>query len=109
MQIKKETAFIIASLLVAQSASADWQLPTNPGLPSDFDTSIVAIIDWLLGFIATLSVLVIIYGGVIYVASTGDPTRVQSAKNTVKYAIMGLAMAGIAYAAVTLVVNTLHA
>lgn len=82
-------------------------LPKNPGLPADFDTSIANVISWMLGFVGLLSVLVLIYGGMVYIASSGDQERVGQAKKTIKYALMGLAMAGLAYAIVTLIVGTI--
>lgn len=110
MKSQKEILCSAAALILGFSASvahADWQMPVNPGLPDDFDASIMNIINWMLAFVATITVLVIIYGGMVYTTSTGDQDRVSSAKKTVKYAIMGLAMAGIAYAAVRLIVLVL--
>ncbi|MFA7169335.1 MAG: hypothetical protein WC178_00605 [Candidatus Paceibacterota bacterium] len=102
----KAIGFIAFCNLNGHFANAGgWELPDNPGLPEDFDDSIMNITNWLLGFVATLSVIVIIYGGMTYVASSGDQERVTSAKKSVKYAVMGLAMAGIAYAAVRLIVE----
>ncbi len=93
-------------ILCAHSALASaWQMPPNPGLPDDFMGSVENIANWLLGFVTLLSVLAIIWGGTIYVASSGDEDRTRTAKKTIKYAIMGLAMAGLAYAIVTLVVK----
>ena len=108
--MKLQKAFIglfsVALVLSAHSALASaWQMPDNPGLPDDFMGSVQNIANWLLGFVTLLSVLAIIWGGTIYVASSGDEDRTRTAKKTIKYAIMGLAMAGLAYALVTLVVG----
>lgn len=104
----KTKAIILAALLSLGGKTANaggWQLPTNPGLLEDFDAGIMNITNWLLGFVATISVVVIIYGGLVYVASSGDQERVTSAKKTVKYAVMGLVVAGISYALVNLVIE----
>ncbi len=37
-----------------------------------------------------VSFIFVIMGGVRYITSTGDPTRIESAKNTLLYAIIGL-------------------
>lgn len=105
----KTKAIILAGFLSLAGKTANaggWQLPENPGgLPEDFDASIMNITNWLLGFVATISVIVIIYGGMVYVSSSGDQERVTSAKKSVKYAVMGLIVAGIAYAIVNLVIT----
>lgn len=67
--------------------------------------AITDISSWLLGLATSLAVLAIIYGGIIYSAAGGDTERIGSAKKTIKYAIMGLAMAGIAYAVVNVVIT----
>ncbi len=98
---------LLAALLAAPAASADWQLPANRyNLPENFTGMIVNIINWLLAFASLLAVLVIVYAGIVYTASTGDQDRVRDAKKAAKYAIMGLAMAGIAFATVRVIVIT---
>jgi len=90
----------------SSSTSTGWQMPTNPGsLPEDFMGSIGKITTWLLELAAALAVLAIIYAGVVYTASSGDQKRVESAKDSVKYAIIGLAMAGVAYAIVNVIIT----
>jgi len=99
--------FVTALALSANTAQATgWQMPTNPGsLPEDFMGSLGNITTWLLELAAALAVLAIIYAGVVYTASSGDQERVESAKKSIKYAIMGLAMAGIAYAIVNVIIT----
>lgn len=114
-KIKAAGSAMIVSLLSSSYASAysaedNWDIaPQNPGgLPDDLELSILNVIDWLLGFIALLAVLMIIYGGMVYVSSSGDQERVASARKTIKYALMGLALAGIAYASVNLIIGVLQ-
>jgi len=101
------------TFLLAQRAHADaatgWTgAPAEDyGLAHDFDDLVLTIIEWFLDFVIMLSVLVIIFSGITYVASSGDQERTTQAKKTAKYAIMGLAMSGLAYAVVRLVVTNL--
>jgi uncharacterized membrane protein YidH (DUF202 family) len=110
-KIKLEPIFIksiiAGSLLSALTAkAADDYLPVKPnGLLDNFNTGIANITEWLLSLIIMLSVLVIIYGGINYVGSTGDQERAQKAKKMVTYSIMGLLIAGIAYAFVKVAVE----
>jgi hypothetical protein len=50
---------------------------------------------------------VIIFGGIRYVTSTGDSSRVKAAKDTVTYAVIGLIVALLAYAIVNFVLTNL--
>ena len=61
----------------------------------------------LLFAVGILSVLMIIIGGLRYVVSGGNATAVTSAKNTILYALVGLIVAFLAYAAVNFLLNTL--
>ena len=51
------------------------------------------IVKGLLYIVGGLSVIMIIYGGVRFISSRGDANAVQSAKNVVLYAVIGLAVA----------------
>lgn len=44
----------------------------------------------------TASVIMVMVGGYKYITSTGDPQRVQSAKNTILYALGGLLVSAFA-------------
>lgn len=98
----KNINIIFASffLLLASTstAKAEWNLPDNPGLPTNFDTGVTRITDWLLGFVVSLSLLAIVWGGIRYATASGSQDHAEGAKKTIQYAIMGLAVAGLAYA-----------
>jgi hypothetical protein len=53
--------------------------------------------------IGALSVLMLIYGGIRYTISAGDAKQVESAKNTIMYAIIGIVVALLAYAIINFV------
>lgn len=55
-------------------------------------------ISWTLGFAVSISVAILIWGGISYVTSSGDTQKAETAKKIVKYALMGLFFAGISYA-----------
>ncbi|MCL2280470.1 pilin [Candidatus Saccharibacteria bacterium] len=58
------------------------------------------IINTMLFIIGILCVVMIIFAGIRYVTSTGDKNKVDAAKNTIVYAVVGLVVAIIAYALV---------
>lgn len=57
----------------------------------------------LLFIIGGISVIMIVIGGLRYVISGGDAKQVDAAKNTILYAIIGIIVALLAYAAVNFV------
>lgn len=63
----------------------------------------------LLFLIGAISVIMLIIGGIRYVVSGGDQAQVTGAKNTILYAIIGIIVAFLAYAAVRFVTNSLAA
>lgn len=57
--------------------------------------------------IGVAAVVVIIIGGFKYVLSAGDPNSINSAKNTILYAVIGLVISVIAQAIILFVLNEL--
>jgi len=55
--------------------------------------------------VGVASVVMIIIGGFKYVTSSGDANNITSAKNTILYAIVGLVIALMAQAIISLIVN----
>jgi len=57
--------------------------------------------------IGALSVLMLIYGGILYTVSAGDSGKVTTAKNTIMYAVIGIVVALLAFAIVNFVIGSL--
>lgn len=72
--------------------------------PGDIIASIVNILLFILGAVA---VIMIIFGGIKYTTSNGNPEQIKSAKNTIMYAVVGVVVALLAYAIVNFVVDSL--
>ena len=60
----------------------------------------------LLFIVGAIAVIMIVIGGLRYVISGGDSSQVQAAKNTILYALVGVIVAILAYAAVNFVVSS---
>lgn len=67
---------------------------------------ITTLTNTLLFIVGALSVIMIIVGGLRYVISGGSSTAVTAAKNTILYAVVGLIIAFLAFAAVNFVLGT---
>lgn len=63
----------------------------------------------LLFIVGAVAVIMLIFGGIRYVVSGGDQNNVTAAKNTILYAIIGIVVALLAYAAVRFVTTALLA
>ena len=61
----------------------------------------------LLFLVGAVTVIMLLIGGIRYVVSGGDQSAVTAAKNTILYAIVGIVVAFLAYAAVNFVLNSL--
>jgi len=65
------------------------------------------LIKWLLQIVILLAILMLIVSGVMYMISSGDAEKANTAKRTFSYAILGLFVAGLAWAIVKTVVDLL--
>ncbi len=94
----------VFSFSMIQSASAQWALPPNVfNLGDDLDQMILNLTNWLLGLVAMISVLAIIWGGLNYLSSSGDTQKADLSKRIIYYAFIGICVAGFAYAIVRVV------
>ena len=81
----------------------------DPGkyLPDDnrsLSDSIIGIINAVIGVLGLVCVVVIIIGGVNYMTSSGDASKVKKAKDTILYGLIGLVVCVLAFAIVNFVI-----
>ena len=72
---------------------------------NSFKGSIKKIINALLFILGVLAVVMIIVGGLKYILSDGDSSKITGAKNTILYSVAGLVVAILAYAIVGFVLS----
>jgi len=96
---------LTASVALAQGSPTDGWVHSNPplGVPTDIEVAIMNLTNYILGFVAIIATLVIIYGGVQYLTAGGNDDSVGNAKKTISYGIIGMVIAGLAYAMVIVV------
>lgn len=68
-------------------------------------TNILYSVILVLGIVA---VIFIIKGGIDYITSAGDATKLQKAKNTIVYAVIGLVVSVLAFAIVNFTIGVLN-
>lgn len=91
------------SLGYLQNAVAGTGLDKNPGLA----IFIGNVVEFILGFLGLLFLVIIVYAGVIWTTAQGDTKKVDKAKDMLKNGVIGLAIVFAAYAVEFFVVSAL--
>lgn len=86
---------VFAISLIVKTSEANAQTPieiTNPISTGSFSDLIENVLLWVLGIAGSLSLLMLITGGVLYVIAAGDEQKAESAKKMITWTILGLAL-----------------
>lgn len=105
----------LALTLPGASGQAPQSVATPSGIPSqlsrDLGTSGPALftlgVTWLLYIAATVSILMLMWGGIQWITSSGDPEKLSSAKRKITMAIVGLVISVSAFFIVKLIITIL--
>lgn len=82
----------------------------NPiGTEGDLRTIILTILNYFLGFLGLLTVIFIIYAGILYVTAGGNDENVNKAKGIIKNAAIGLIIILLSFALVNFVLGAFTA
>lgn len=84
---------------------AEENLPNPLGENVTIITIIARVIKFVLGIVGVLALIMIIYGGILWMTSGGNVEQVKKGKNTLVWAILGLAIVFFAYSIVTFVIK----
>ena len=69
--------------------------------------TIINIINAVIGVLGLVAVVVIIIGGINYMMSSGDTSKVKKAKDTILYGVIGLVICVLAFAIVNFVIKNI--
>ena len=97
-----------ATVFAASPAEQIKQGVTDVGGTGDeeeLSEGIKTIVNVMLFILGAIAVIMIIIGGIRYATSNGDSSQLQSAKNTILYAVVGLVIAILAYAIVQFIIE----
>lgn len=86
---------------------SECNIPAEHAGSNNLMETINTIINVVLGVLGLLAVIVIIYGGFMFMTATGDASKVKKAKDTIMYGVIGLVIALLAYAIVNFVVSSI--
>lgn len=76
--------------------------------PNTGDWQIQNILSFVFGIIGALAFLMVVISGLRYVLSSGDPAKVEKAKNALIYALIGLLVALVAQAIVSFAIGEIE-
>ena len=66
------------------------------------------IINYVLGVLGVLALVMFIYGGLIWMTSGGAPDQIKKGRNTLVWAILGLALIFFSYALLNFILTALQ-
>ena len=75
------------------------------GGQTSFRALLLTMVDFFLGFLGLLAVLMIIYGGVMMVTSQGNPDGVGKGKKIITYAAIGIIIILLSFAIVSTILG----
>lgn len=68
---------------------------------------VIPIVKWILGLLGLIAVIMIIYGGYLWLMAGGNEDQVTNAKKTIRAAVIGIAIVLLAYSISILVFNVI--
>jgi len=105
-KMKKNIATIfLAAVLIcfATSALAQVTIPNPLGTTNDFGTLLTNGAKKIAEFVGALSVIMIIWAGILFLTSAGRPEAINKAKSALTYAIIGIVVAILASGIIELI------
>jgi len=85
------------------------RLAEATGGEGSFRNLILTFLNFFLGFLGLLAVIMVIYGGVLYVTAAGNQEKIDNGKKIIMYAIVGIVIILLAFALVNTILSGLGA
>lgn len=76
-----------------------------PGKTRTFRDVVVSILNYVLTFVGLIAVVMLIYGGFLYLTSAGADEATKKAKTTILYAIIGIVVIALSFVIVNTVIK----
>ena len=77
------------------------------GAGNNLESNVTTILTNIIAVLGIACVVVMIIGGVQYMTSSGDASKVEKGKKTILYGLMGLIIAALAFVIVNFVIGTI--
>ena len=79
----------------------------NTDKSGDLKTTVINIINAVIGVLGLAAVVIIIIGGINYMMSSGEASKVKKAKDTILYGVIGLVICVLAFAIVNFIIGNI--
>lgn len=80
-------------------------ISTATGGQGSFRSLALTIVNFFLTFLGLIAVVMIIYGGFLYVSAAGNQEKIESAKKIIMYAVIGIVVILLSFAIVNTVLG----
>ncbi|OGY44980.1 MAG: hypothetical protein A2729_01810 [Candidatus Buchananbacteria bacterium RIFCSPHIGHO2_01_FULL_39_14] len=108
MVISVISLFSLSVLPALATLDVGLEYGTFTGLGTkDLREGVMAIVNVLLGFLGIIAIIVVLYGGFVWLISAGSEEKVSQAKKIITAGIIGLVIIFVSYAITTFVINSL--
>lgn len=84
------TLFNLTAVATGLEAQPISSIDEKTGGETSLRGLVLTIVDYFLGFLGLLAVIMVVYGGVTYVSSAGNDEAVGKAKKIIMYALIGI-------------------
>ena len=105
-------ALMMATMVPAVNAQGFISTTDNPsaistatGGQGSFRQLALTIVNFFLTFLGLIAVVMIIYGGFLYVSAAGNQEKIESAKKIIMYAVIGIVVILLSFAIVNTVLT----
>lgn len=85
----------------------DKDISKNTANDNSVESIVATITNTIIYLVGVASIIMLIYGGILYTISAGDSTKTKKAKDTIMYALIGLVVAVLSFALVRYVVSSI--
>jgi len=100
-------AAVVFPLMASATPYSIEDIGTLVGLgQADLKTTVINVIEWVLGILALVAVVMIIFGGFTWLTAAGSEEKIEKAKKVIGSAVVGLIIVLLAWAIVIFVAGT---
>ena len=99
---------VVNSIRIALGADFTADCARTPDCVNDAGGMVTSAIQWVIAMAGIVCVVFIVYGGVGYITSSGDPNKLQKAKQSILYACFGLIIVALAEIITAFVSSTIN-
>lgn len=107
LTILMSLAFLAVPVMTLAAPSIDTGSLGSTGLSSgDLKATVVKIVNYVLGLLALVAVIMILWGGFTWLTAAGNEEKVEKAKEIISAAVIGIVIILLAWAIVNFVLST---